>query len=364
MELTDFDYKMDYVVGNPPYCNVRYLSECNYKLVKNQYSFCDKGTTDLYLAFFEKGIKMLNGTGVLGYITPNSWLFSKAGENLRQFLYNQNILSALYNFDIDKLFDNATTFTCASIIVNGRKTNDKIKVYQGDFDKVNEYRLTNKEDLYYNGKICTCSDNTLIKNILDYKIKDENKQFVVKNGLLTTNNKLFIIEKSIGNTDNVPQGIKASKGKSKYIIYPYDKDDMPVRYGDLSSQIRDLLEERAKRLDIDTNKPNWWLYGRTQAIKDTNKYRISCNYLIRSGNDVILRPLPPLTAVYGGYYIMRNGMIQSEHDMTHLFCQVEEALQSDLFTNFIKSIGKSKNGGYYTFSTKDVEIFLNYFYGC
>ena len=60
----DFDDKMDYVVGNPPYCNVHHLSKENYDLLKNNFSFCCDGMTDLYIAFFEKGIKMLNKDGI------------------------------------------------------------------------------------------------------------------------------------------------------------------------------------------------------------------------------------------------------------------------------------------------------------
>ena len=55
-------------------------------------------------------------------------------------------------------------------------------------------------------------------------------------------------------------------------------------------------------------------------------------------------------------------MPQNRQAMKLLRQQVEDALKTNLFTNYVKSIGKSKNGGYYTFSTKDLEQFLNYFY--
>ena len=156
--------------------------------------------------------------------------------------------------------------------------------------------------------------------------------------------------------------VKASKGEFKYIIYPYDDSGKPLSYDNLCLYVRSLLERRAERLDIDMTQENWYLYGRTQAIKDVNKYRVSCNNLIRDKNDVILRELPAKTAVYSGFYIIRNGMLQNRKEMKLLYQQVDDALNTNLFANYVKSIGKSKNGGYYTFSTKDLEQFLNYFY--
>lgn len=372
LTIDDFDDKMDYVVGNPPYCNVHHLSEDNYRVLKENYSLCADGMTDLYIGFFEKGIKMLNKSGILGYITPNSWLTSKAGEKLRQFLYKQNIISKIYNFDTDKLFDNATTFTCITVLDKNKNINDNIKTYHGNFDEINRCHFINREDLYINNKIFTRIESNVIKNILEYKVKDKGKQFAVKNGLATLKDKLFVIEKTDKDAsidtyvelynDTIIDCVKASKGEYKYIICPYDSNGNPLKYEGLCLYTRNLLKQKAERLDIDTSETNWYLYGRTQAIKDINKYRISCNNIIRDSNDIVLRQLPPKTAVYSGYYIIRNGMIQSEAGMKQLFHQVEDALKTNLFIDYIKSIGKSKNGGYYTFSTKDIEKFLNYFY--
>ena len=69
----NFDNKMDYVIGNPPYCNIHHIEEDKREHVK-KYRFANGGMTDMYLVFFEIGINMLNEYGKLAYITPNSWL--------------------------------------------------------------------------------------------------------------------------------------------------------------------------------------------------------------------------------------------------------------------------------------------------
>ena len=377
LRTTDFDNNMDYVVGNPPYCNVHHMSKENYDLLKTEFFFCSDGMTDLYIGFFEKGIQMLNSNGILGYITPNSWLTSKAGYWLRSHLYDHNSLQQIYNFDTDKLFDDATTFTCITIIDNNRSfDDDNIVVYHGNFNDLTNKKqyctVVDKHDIYVSEKILTNLKDEVIRNIIDYEIKDYDKRFIVKNGLATLKDKLFILDPDDkdANVDiyvdlycnEIIDCVKASKGEFKYIIYPYDDSGKPLSYDNLCLYVRSLLERRAERLDIDMTQENWYLYGRTQAIKDVNKYRVSCNNLIRDKNDVILRELPANTAVYSGFYIIRNGMLQNRKEMKLLYQQVDDALKTNLFANYVKSIGKSKNGGYYTFSTKDLEQFLNYFY--
>ena len=377
LRTTDFDNNMDYVVGNPPYCNVHHMSKENYDLLKTEFFFCSDGMTDLYIGFFEKGIQMLNSNGILGYITPNSWLTSKAGYWLRSHLYDHNSLRQIYNFDTDKLFDDATTFTCITIIDNNRSfDDDNIVVYHGNFNDLTNKKqyctVVDKHDIYVSEKILTNLKDEVIRNIIDYEIKDYDKRFIVKNGLATLKDKLFILDPDDkdANVDiyvdlycnEIINCVKASKGEFKYIIYPYDDSGKPLSYDNLCLYVRSLLERRAERLDIDMTQENWYLYGRTQAIKDVNKYRVSCNNLIRDKNDVILRELPAKTAVYSGFYIIRNGMLQNRKEMKLLYQQVDDALKTNLFANYVKSIGKSKNGGYYTFSTKDLEQFLNYFY--
>lgn len=377
LRTTDFDNSMDYVVGNPPYCNVHHMSKENYDLLKTEFFFCSDGMTDLYIGFFEKGIQMLNSNGIMGYITPNSWLTSKAGYWLRDHLYSHNSLQKIYNFDTDKLFNDATTFTCITIIDNNRSfDDDNIVVYHGNFNDLSDNKqhcsIVDKHDIYVSEKILTNLKDDVIRHIIDYDIKDYDKRFIVKNGLATLKDKLFVInpDDKDANVDiyvdlycnEIIDCVKASKGEFKYIIYPYDDSGKPLSYDNLCLYVRSLLERRAERLDIDMTQENWYLYGRTQAIKDINKYRVSCNNLIRDKNDVILRELPAKTAVYSGFYIIRNGMLQNRKEMKLLYHQVEDALKTNLFANYVKSIGKSKNGGYYTFSTEDLEQFLNYFY--
>jgi adenine-specific DNA-methyltransferase len=67
----------DFIVGNPPYIRIHNLDSQTKDILKKDFLFSE-GTIDIYLSFFEMGIKMLKKNGVLGFITPNSYLHNSS----------------------------------------------------------------------------------------------------------------------------------------------------------------------------------------------------------------------------------------------------------------------------------------------
>jgi len=92
---------------------------------------CKKGSTDIFITFFELGYYLLNKTGKLGYITPNTYLKTKAGEGLRNFIKFHQILKILIDFEHNQLFDNATTYSLITIIDKNYKKNT-FSLFKGD----------------------------------------------------------------------------------------------------------------------------------------------------------------------------------------------------------------------------------------
>ena len=119
----NFDNKMDYVIGNPPYCNIHHIEEDKREDVK-KYRFANGGMTDMYLVFFEIGINMLNEYGKLAYITPNSWLTSKAGTNFRNYIFEEKTLYALTQFGEYKVFPKVNTYTCITYLSKQHKDDE------------------------------------------------------------------------------------------------------------------------------------------------------------------------------------------------------------------------------------------------
>lgn len=72
----------DFVIGNPPYVRSKNI-EAESKALLHNWEVANGGNADLYLPFFEIGIKILNENGKLGYITLNSFFKSVNARGLR-----------------------------------------------------------------------------------------------------------------------------------------------------------------------------------------------------------------------------------------------------------------------------------------
>jgi len=114
--VNKFFNSFDFVVGNPPYIRIQHLGIKRREKIQNEWNLCQKGSTDIFITFFELGYYLLNKNGKLGYITPNTYLKTKAGENLRNFIKYNKILKTLIDFEHNQLFDNATTYSLITIL--------------------------------------------------------------------------------------------------------------------------------------------------------------------------------------------------------------------------------------------------------
>ena len=360
MFVSYFDNKMDYVIGNPPYCNIHDIPKVKRDIVK-KYKFANGGMTDMYLVFFEIGINMLNENGKLAYITPNSWLISTAGTNFRNYLKESKTLLEIYQYGHYKVFDGINTYTCITLLSKTPKTNNMFVCYRNtsDIDLKFIQTMENLEDCMVNGKIYLTDRNTLkmLSDIENIDKKDKNR-IRVKNGFATLNDKFFIIDDYQNKEDkNIITVYKASNGETHYFFYPYDENGKPLSLMDIDNNLVDFMRNKAIEMEVDIENPAWYLYGRTQALNDVKYNKVAINNLIRNSDDIKLYFIvgEEQTGVYSGYYIpLYNRDIETK---------VMEKIRLDLsndFVEYIKAVGKYKNGGYYTFSSKELEMWLNY----
>ena len=111
----------DVVVGNPPYVRQELLKP--YKpYFQNAYeSF--HGMADLYVYFYELGIRVLKPGGLLSFIVTNKWMKAGYGEALRRFFGEKAWIESVVDFGHAKqIFEEADVFP--SIIV-ARKPDDR-----------------------------------------------------------------------------------------------------------------------------------------------------------------------------------------------------------------------------------------------
>lgn len=222
--------------------------------------------------------------------------------------------------------------------------------------------MENLDECMLDGKIYLTDKNTLkvlteINNSNQLSKKNKNR-IRVKNGFATLKDKFFIIDDYNDKSDkNVLKVFKASNEEEHYFFYPYNKEGNPMELSKMNPNLVDFMLHKASNMEIDTTTPHWYLYGRTQALKDVKYDKIIINNLIRDVNDIKMDlhfNLNFQQGVYSGYYIP---LYESQKTiLLTLFRKVK----TNEFIQYVKAIGKYKNGGYYSFSTKDLEAWLNY----
>lgn len=111
----NYKTQIDLIIGNPPYIRVHNLNE-------NARKFTRGGMSDLFLIFFELGFECLKNGGELVFITPSSWLNSKAGASLRRQICAEKNLTQIIDFSHEKVFDKITTYSLISAFKKGEKS--------------------------------------------------------------------------------------------------------------------------------------------------------------------------------------------------------------------------------------------------
>lgn len=75
----------DVVVANPPYIDSEAMTKTDArlrKLIQDSYTMT-RGNWDIYIAFYEKGFRLLGNKGVLSFITPDKWISKPFGDEMR-----------------------------------------------------------------------------------------------------------------------------------------------------------------------------------------------------------------------------------------------------------------------------------------
>jgi hypothetical protein len=101
----------DVVVGNPPYVRQELLTPFKPWLEQHYASY--HGMADLYVYFYELGMKLLRPGGLMSYIVTNKWMKAGYGEPLRRYFRDQAWVRSVVDFGHAKqIFEEADVFPC------------------------------------------------------------------------------------------------------------------------------------------------------------------------------------------------------------------------------------------------------------
>lgn len=344
LEINQFDGKMDIIIGNPPWIRYHNIQNIKERELIKSYSFCKNGNTDIYIAFFEKGLQMLKNDGRLCFITPNSYINTKMGSDMRKYISKNRMLNTIVDFEHKQIFDGFTTYSCITLLT---KQPNKYTIYIDDTGtkkfSINDYYVN--DNFYFNA-------NKEFFDIINYSGK---KYVSVKNGCATLMDKFFIGNEFLKNSKYTLPAIKSSICEETFCFYPYNETSQIVPFNMIEEQepivAKYLLNNKEILLKRDLDKSAvWYGFGRSQAISDTYKNKIAINSLYMNKEDVKFYKCPVGSIVYGGLYILGDVDI----DM------LENILISDEYMQYVKILKKYKSGGYYTIGSKEMENYINY----
>lgn len=94
----------DIVVGNPPYVRHENIPE-DLKIAYRKLFRTFTHRSDLYVAFFEKGMRLLKQDGRLSFITSNRWLKNQYGKKLRDFITSNYSLEEVIDLENTSPFE-------------------------------------------------------------------------------------------------------------------------------------------------------------------------------------------------------------------------------------------------------------------
>ncbi|CAA0147107.1 HsdM family class I SAM-dependent methyltransferase [Tenacibaculum maritimum] len=373
----------DIVVGNPPYVRAKHIDSASKKLLKN-WKVASSGNPDLYLPFFEIGMRWLNSNGVLGYITVNSFFKSVNARGLRNYLSNNEFPLTIINFGHEQIFEKRLTYTCICFIdkqndgnVSYTKATSKDLLNKKSFN----YSILNYNNLnHHRGWLL--NNTKIVSNInrIENAGPSLDQLYSIKNGIATLSNDVYIF-KPINEDDSNYYFIKDKKEYSvekticreiikpnilkteneideikEKIIYPYTngiaplsllkesklQDEFPLAYNYLLDY-KSQLDERDKG---NGDYGAWFAFGRTQALNDKG-LKLLFPYMAKKPHFVFTNNSDML--IYCGYAIFS----ESEEELLIL----KRILESDVFDYYMKNTSKPYSSGYYSYAKNYVKHF-------
>lgn len=358
----------DLVVGNPPYIRIQHLPDSYKRFLQENFSFCQKGSTDIYLAFFELGISLLSSQGKLAFITPNSWLYTTAARPFREALRRQRLLERVIDYDTSLPFEGIGAYVSITVL-------SKEPHHTWRYERRSHPPVTLHLPVQTYPAEVQCPPSRAKRSVPLGQIAHigvgittlADKVFILQGDpSLPLNKPIVRLQTSAGETVEIESAllrpiIKASTFKGdtghpkEYIIFPYEL--LEGRFRILSEEVLQalyplgyayLLRYRFYLLRRDGGKPNpegWYAFGRHQNLETSFGTKIIFPPLSNTPQFSLSR-LEACT-VYSGYFIKYNG------DYEVLLAQ----LNSPRMAEYIQYHSRPFRGGWRAYNKRVLEGF-------
>lgn len=114
--------RADYVIGNPPYIRLEDIPPEIAGLYRSAYPTM-RGRADVYVAFFEAGLRQLKNSGVCAYICADRWMLNQYGAELRRLVtagFGVETVVEMHN--AEAFDDDVSAYPAITVIRRGKQS--------------------------------------------------------------------------------------------------------------------------------------------------------------------------------------------------------------------------------------------------
>lgn len=117
--LADFQpEQVDVVVGNPPYIRLEDVPEARSSAYRQTWPTMG-GRADVFIGFFERGLRSLKPDGSLAFICADRWMRNQYGRDLRELVshdFSMDVIVSMH--DVDAFEDEVSAYPAVTVISN------------------------------------------------------------------------------------------------------------------------------------------------------------------------------------------------------------------------------------------------------
>ena len=125
----------DFVAGNPPYIRLEDIPRQLTDVYRRAWPTM-KGRSDIYVGFFEAGLRLLAPDGVLGFICADRWMHNQYGGALRELITSQYAVDTIVSMhDVDAFEDGVSAYPAVVVLRNGKQNGVSLIETRAAFDR-------------------------------------------------------------------------------------------------------------------------------------------------------------------------------------------------------------------------------------
>ena len=342
--------KCDLIIGNPPYVRHEKIPEELKKIYKKEFSTF-RHRSDLYIAFYEKGLGLLKKHGALSFICSNRWLKNQYGHSLRNLIHLAYSLNEIIDLEGTCPFEEEVIAYPAITTIYNSRNGSKAQYYRiNDIETLKDFTNNHKSEKtltisnprnWFSGEWSEQAYEKFLASI-------ESQGFKIGIGVATGSDKVFIRDDFKSLVENellIPiltsKDLKNNqiKWSGNYIINPYDRTGklIDLTFYPKAREYFELNKEVLKKRHVAQKNPKLW-YKTIDKIKP----------VLTSQDKIVLPDISGNTHLFidrGNYYPHHNLYYITGKDYSKLVV-LAALLTSDFVKRQLVELGTTMNGGY------------------